>query len=108
VVITTLNDLTQRLLILAAPYGYVVTTRLPGGAQGSCLELKARRAAPDGAALEYARLISLTELEHQGAAVIADRFSREARQALSGAEPPRVSAPVDTQSMDSARRSAHR
>lgn len=106
--ITSLNDLTQRLLILAAPFGYVVTTRLLGGSQGTCLEMKARRTALGGAALEYARLISLTELEHQGATTVAERFSREARQALSGAQSPAIWGPVNSDSVDSAKRSAHR
>ena len=100
---TSLNDLSQRLAILAAPFGYSVKTKLLGGPHGSCLELKASRPAPGGGALEYARLVSLTDLEARGAAVVADDFSRDARRALSGADAPRAA-----DSMDPEKRTARR
>ncbi len=94
---TSLNDLSQRLAILAAPFGYTVKTKLLGGTHGSSLELKASRPAHGGAALEFARLISLADLETRGAAAIADEFSRDARLALSGAETRGASDSVDTE-----------
>lgn len=78
-----LNDLTHRLTLLAAPYGYQVTVRLLGGPRGAAIELRA--AGTRGVETqEYTRQLTLRTLEKRGAAVAAD-FIREARVALSAA-----------------------
>ena len=83
---TSLNDLTRRVALLAAPLGFNVTVRLLGGARGRCVELKACRNAC-GEAQEYARRITLSTVEDRGASTLAADFVREARVALCGTEP---------------------
>jgi len=78
-----LNDLTHRLTMLAAPYGYTITVRLLGGPRGGALELRAAR-SHDGESKEYTRQLSLRTLANRGQAVAAD-FIREARVALAAA-----------------------
>ena len=78
-----LNDLTHRLTLLAAPYGYTITVRLLGGPRGAAIELRATR-SHDGESKEYTRQLSLRTLANRGKAVAAD-FIREARVALAAA-----------------------
>ena len=76
-----MSELVSRLTLLAGPHGYLVTARLVQDA--SSIELKAVRegAEPDQ---EFVRSVTLTALEHLGAAVVAREFARDARNALSG------------------------
>jgi hypothetical protein len=78
-----LNDLTHRLTMLAAPYGYAITVRLLGGPRGAAIELRATR-SHGGESKEYTRQLTLRTLANRGKTVAAD-FIREARVALAAA-----------------------
>jgi hypothetical protein len=82
---TPLNDLTHRLTMLAAAYGYTVSVRMLGGTRGSAVELRATRLC-GGGAKEYTRQVSLRVLANRGRQLAAD-FVREARVALAAAPP---------------------
>lgn len=83
---TSLNDLTRRLTLLAAPHGCTTTVRLLGGAGGTALELRAARSGASEVR-EYTRQLTLHQLESRGAAELAAEFMREARRALSESTP---------------------
>ncbi|HUK03026.1 MAG TPA: hypothetical protein VLW26_12180 [Steroidobacteraceae bacterium] len=79
---TFLNDLTQRLAIVAAQQGYSVAVKLHGGTHGTRLELKAQKPV-SGGQLDYAQHVSLAELEHKGPVAVAEEFARQVRVAMS-------------------------
>jgi hypothetical protein len=76
-----LNDLTHEAAILGASGGLTVAVALIGGADGTAVELRARKAAPSDTA-EYSRRLSMPELELHGPQAVASQFVREARRAL--------------------------
>lgn len=94
---TELNDLTQRLALLASVSGCTVSVRLLGGEHGSVIELRATRTCA-AEAREYARQLTLRQLACRGAGQLAADFIREARLAfaadlrLAGPGTPRVAA----------------
>ncbi len=59
-----------------------MTARLVGGKDGNQIELRATQTST-GEILEYARHVTMTTLERDGADAIARQFSLEARTALS-------------------------
>jgi len=78
-----LNDLVRRLALMAAPRTYSMTARLLDGKHGTRIELKATHNGPRGIE-EYVRHVTLSVLERDGAAAVAQEVARDARAALAG------------------------
>ena len=77
---TPLSELVSRLALLAGPHAYVMTARLLQNKDG--IELKATTSDDPGMQRAFVRQLTLSTLEHLGAAAVAKEFVREARKAL--------------------------